>query len=140
MTNELMVNDLIMYKSTKSLIKIKGYIEDEVELIELRGGSTQRVCESLNDYAPIPLTAEILRKNGFGIDDSFKPYRLWRSADNRIILHNEDEYLNTFNKWHIHVDTEDMRTIGSVELTYVHQLQQCLRLCGLNSMANNFNI
>ena len=140
MTNELMVNDLVMYKSTKSLIKIKGYIEDEVELIELRGGSTQRVYESLNDYAPIPLTAEILKKNGFSIDDSFHPHRRWNSADRRVVLHNEDEYLNTFNKWHVHVDTEDMRTIGSVELTYVHQFQQFLRLCGMNDIANDFEI
>lgn len=89
---------------------------------------------------PIPLTEEILEANGFSIDDSFHPHRRWNSADHRVVLHNEDEYLNTFNKWHIHVDTEDMRTIGSVELTYVHQYQQFLRLCGMQERADNFKI
>lgn len=94
------------------------------------------------DIAPIPLTAEILEKNGFEFYDSF--YQLlpqqWKGADNRVVLLNDDRFLNTFNKWHVHVDTEDMRTIGSIELTYVHQFQQLLRLCGLNDLADNFKI
>ena len=87
-----------------------------------------------SEIKSIELTPEILEKNGFvGEGDKFK---MWTSADKRVILHNKDEYLNTFNKWHAHVDTEDMRTIGSIELTYMNQLQQFLRLCGMNDMAD----
>lgn len=104
------------------------------------GNNNNAVTDELRHLQLIPLTSKILENNGFGIDDGFHPHRFWKSADNRIILHNEDEYLNTFNKWHVHVDTEDMRTIGSIELTYVHQFQQFLRLCGMNELANNFKV
>ena len=106
-------------------------------LVDDEGTTCGFWAEQLN---PIPLTPEILKKNGFSIDDSFHPHRRWHSADRRVVLHNEDEYLNTFNKWHVHIDTEDMRTIGSIELTYVHQLQQFLRLCGMNELADSFKI
>jgi hypothetical protein len=97
-----------------------------------------KIAKGIYLVEPIPITTDILEKNGFiGEGDKFK---MWTSADKRVILHNNDEYINTFNKWHVHVDTEDMRSIGSIELTDVHQLQQFLRLCGMNDMADNFEV
>ncbi|MBQ3679798.1 MAG: hypothetical protein IJP79_07335 [Paludibacteraceae bacterium] len=133
MTNELMIGDYF-------------YRPDCVDrVVEVRkngviGTDSLRGLIPWSEIKPIPLTKEILEKNGFCLDDGFKPHLLWKSIDHRIILHNEDEYLNTFNKWHIHVDTEDMRSIGAIELTYVHQFQQFLRLCGMNELANNFSV
>lgn len=74
---------------------------------------------------PIPLTPEILEKNGFKFycTDVFEE---WKSKDKRITIHDE-EYPNSFNKWAVHVDTEDMRTMGYFEITYVHELQHFLR-------------
>ena len=88
---------------------------------------------------PIELTEEILHKNGFKNDvlaeksiiaegaSNFSVILI--SEDNRIILNNIDEYLNSFNKWNIHIDTEDMRTLCTAEITYVHELQHLLKLC-----------
>lgn len=135
---DLMIGDWVFYNSNV-------FIEDEYEptkewrITQISNGEDINLAVE-ECYKPIPLTPEILEKNGFSLDDSYKPHLKWISADNRIILHNEDEYLNTFNKWHVHVDTEDMRTIGSIELTYVHQFQQFLRLCEMHDLADNFKI
>lgn len=88
---------------------------------------------------PIELTEEILHNNGFKNDvlaqksivaegaSNFSVILI--SEDNRIILNNIDEYLNSFNKWNIHIDTEDMQTMCTAEITYVHELQHLLKLC-----------
>ena len=97
------------------------------------------VAEKFENIEPIPITEEILKKNGFKNDviaqkaiiaegaSNFSVILI--SEDNRIILNNIDEYLNSFNKWHVHIDTEDMRTICTSEITYVHELQHLLKLC-----------
>jgi hypothetical protein len=88
---------------------------------------------------PIPLTEEILHKNGFKNDVIAQKSIIAEGAsifsviliseDNRITLNNIDEYINSFNKWSIHIDTEDMRTMCTAEITYVHELQHVLNLC-----------
>jgi hypothetical protein len=88
---------------------------------------------------PIELTEEILHKNGFKNDVLAQKSIIAEGAsnfsvilfseDNRIKLDNIDEYLNSFNKWSVHIDTEDMRTMCTVEITYVHELQHLLKLC-----------
>lgn len=136
--NELMTGDYVRYKRTKAMIWVFEIDSDRNVINNEPDGYDSETNISIDDIEPIPLTAEILEKNGFVAEgDNFK---MWTSADKRVILHNNDGYLNTFNKWHVHADTEDMRTIGSIELTYMHQLQQFLCLCGLNDMANNFKV
>jgi hypothetical protein len=88
---------------------------------------------------PIELTEEILHKNGFKNDVLAQKSIIAEGAsnfsvilfseDNRIKLDNIDEYLNSFNKWSVHIDTEDMRTMCTAEITYVHELQHLLKLC-----------
>lgn len=141
--NELMINDWVLDTFDKPLrvrdiitfdnkYSAKRYVNGN----SLEGGGAY--CQREENIKPIPLTSEILEKNGFvGEGDIFK---MWISADKRVILHNNDKYINSFNKWHVHVYTEDMRTIGNIELTYVHQLQQFLRFCGLDDKANNFKV
>lgn len=53
----------------------------------------------------------------------------WESPDKRVIM--RKDYLNSNNEWYVHVDTQDMSTQGSCELTYLHQLQNFLRICGI---------
>lgn len=96
-------------------------------------------AKDINKIEPIPITEEILKKNGFKNDviaqkaiiaegaSNFSVILI--SEDNRIILNNIDEYLNSFNKWHVHIDTEDMRTMCTSEIAYVHELQHLLKLC-----------
>lgn len=96
-------------------------------------------AKDINKIEPIPLTEEILKKNGFKNDVIAQKAIIAEGAsnfsvilvseDNRITLNNIDEYINSFNKWHVHIDTEDMRTICTSEITYVHELQHLLKLC-----------
>lgn len=99
-------------------------------------------AKDINKIEPIPITEEILKKNGFKNDviaqkaiiaegaSNFSVILI--SEDNRIILNNIDEYINSFNKWHVHIDTEDMRTMCTSEITYVHELQHLLKLCKID--------
>lgn len=96
-------------------------------------------AKDINKIEPIPITEEILKKNGFKneviaqkaiIAEGASNFSIILvSEDNRIILNNIDEYINSFNKWHVHIDTEDMRTMCTSEITYVHELQHLLKLC-----------
>ena len=84
------------------------------------------------EWQPIPLTPEIIEKNGFELDDIIKDYRLYTGIDNRVTAHNDKEYMNSNNEWYVHVDSEDFCSIANCELTYVHELQHLLRLCKID--------
>lgn len=108
-----------------------GYDDVVAETMEEFLDEDGVICEEIKDVplvncSPIPLTPEILEKNG------------WKEA----------EY------WHEYQDGEniiqcclpDMRgRINGIEIEnfkceYVHQYQHLLRLCGLNELADNFKI
>ena len=90
-------------------------------------GDTLWVFED-NEYKPqpIPLTPEILEKNGW------KETQYW---------HEYQDGKNT-----IQCCLPDMRgIINGIEIEhfkceYVHQYQHLLRLCGLNELADNFKV
>jgi hypothetical protein len=83
-------------------------------------------------FEPILLTPEILEKNGFVLDEVIKEYCIYNGIDNRVSLHNDKEYMNSRNEWHVHIDDEDYCSIANCELTYVHELQHILRLCKID--------
>lgn len=72
---------------------------------------------------PIPLTAEILVKNGW-----------WRSAYD---MWHHAEVNFSIEKWNRKFRCYD---INQIKLDSVCQLQQTLRLCGLNGLADNFKL
>lgn len=90
-----------------------------------------------NDYSrdiqvkPIPLTTKILEENDF-----------WEDEDD-IRYHNESEM------W-VHTDVDltiekfegrlQCYEIPDMQFNYVHQIQQALRLCRLNELADNFKV
>lgn len=94
--------------------RVKGVIGDEDRPYPVRLFTEETV--SLNDIHPIPLTEDILEKNGFRIqvtDDNSK--WLW-VTDNSWLAYSERH-----NYWYY----EDMKII------YVHQLQHFLHLCSV---------
>lgn len=131
---QLMIGDYILFN--KNIYKIeeiskKGWAHITYNLIDGRECRVGLASDYiLDELTPVPLTAEILEKNGFKFycTDVFEE---WKSKDKRITMHDK-EYPNSFNKWSVHIDTEDMRTMGYFEITYVHELQHALRLCGIN--------
>ena len=72
---------------------------------------------------PIPLTAEILEKNGwwFNVED------MWLNEDVDFSI----------EKWNGKFQCYD---INQIKLDSVHQLQHALRLCGLDELADNFKV
>lgn len=78
--------------------------------------------EYADELNPIPLTPEILEKNGFVKHDKIHPYYL--------DYYHERDGFTIFNSsaWHGHI------------LNSVHELQHALRLCGLNDLADNFKV
>ena len=72
---------------------------------------------------PIPLTPKILKKNGwwYGIED------IW--------LHDGVSFC--IEKWNGKFQCYD---ISQIKLDSVHKLQQTLRLCGLNELADNLKV
>lgn len=83
------------------------------------------------DFEPIPLTAELLEKNGFRQAGEFRkgygydfPSQYY---DNMIYLR------TTTGIWNI-------QCAELIDIKYVHELQHTLRLCGLDELANNFKI
>lgn len=131
---ELQQNDLVMYKGDvchiTSLDALGGLVGIANEgLIEL-------VSES--EIQPIPLTAEILEKNGFCESDEV-PNMLCLESDEYHIyygLHNTAFCVFQRDK-HSILFKEKFRI---AEMKYVHRLHQALRLCGLNDLADNLKI
>lgn len=80
----------------------------------------------------VPLTPKILEKNGFTVFLDFKDLVYYESDDKRIKATNSEGMKNTPNAWSIHIDTKDMSTMAYGEVTYVHEFQHLLRLCGID--------
>ena len=125
--NELMIGDWVAYNGDVDYIN-----PIKIEGMDIATGmciTSDRDDVGFDGVDPIPLTAEILEKNGFNCEEIIQPH--WISEDGRILLRNDESLINSNNKWSVHVDNEDMQTIGYFELTYVHQLQHALRLCNI---------
>lgn len=120
-------------------LSIGDFVLDGTQIAQITGITCDGIIETtvnknsnIELIEPIELTKEILKRGGFkedfdyySIDDGVGVYLI--SKDKRITI--SDIYLNSNNKWCVHVDTEDMCTLGSLELTYVHEFQHFLRIC-----------
>lgn len=84
------------------------------------------------DCDPIPLTAEILEKNGW---TKRKGYPAEYEFIDGECMH---IYYDT-KHCHLMIDLYDDNLINIVE-TRTHRLQQALRLCGLTEIADNFQV
>ena len=120
---ELMVGDLVSHNEVPIQIIFvgNGYANYEDE----EGGPCQ-LDDKYYPPEPIPLTPEILEKNGWKETQYWYEYR---------------DYKNT-----IQCCLPDMRgRINGIEIEhfkceYVHQYQHLLRLCGLDELADNFKV
>lgn len=84
------------------------------------------------EVKPIPLTPEILEKNGFETKFGYSKYN-----------DEDDFFLITWNEisHHLRIRTFDNDcALDKDHIDYVHELQHALRLCGLNDLADNFKV
>lgn len=122
MTNELQIGDFVLYGGEVFTVRQVSDIQGEAKF----------VCENEHEtlftdsVEPIPLTAEILEKNGFKlISEEDKMYRLNLTEDESVAItadFNSDEpYVHARNNCY-HV---------SPRCFHVHQLQNALRAIGI---------
>lgn len=111
--NELKVTDL--------MVGDWCYIKDYPMSAQPMQVKKEHFVRSLVEFEPIPLTPEILEKNGF--------YRSEIPTRDEIghYYHRKTAPSSIF----VSMSFEDGRDFGN-EIKYVHQLQHTLRLCGID--------
>lgn len=122
-TNELMIGDWVMH--TDKPLYIAGIYGERVY-------DDDNNVYRIEKITPIPLTPEILEKNGF---DTSNKLSIFQGIGCIVIVANRDEYKFI----HIIKDNGDKSSDTKIyyEELYVHELQHALRLCGLNDYADN---
>ena len=132
-------------------VKIKGHLDyDKVQEIardENMQWYISFACSAVlfraYEFEPIPLTPEILEKNGFKKID-FSHYQI----NDRTLVLDADGKWDGEVSWHWVVTEMSTNSKGQnvvldyyvATLNYAHQLQHALRLCGLNELADNFKV
>lgn len=91
-----------------------------------------KACDIVGYYMvrPIPLTAEILEKNGFVQGNQY-----WYLPNNGGPIE-----FSIDDDWECGKHYFGVCCGKPFSLNYVHELQHALRLCGLNELADNFKV
>lgn len=131
--NELMISDWIWYDNKPYQIRLlgKNIYGDDYPAVCIRTSSGSLIVDR-NKIEPIPLTPEILEKNGF--TKSIPPPGIHAKCYN--LDNKEEKYhltIANYNKYKrllLNVDSEDSECFN-IRCDYVHELQHALRLCGI---------
>lgn len=115
-SKDLMVGDWVMFNDKPC--QVKGLQSDDSAFLV-----GYKSMYYLIDVEPIPLTPEILEKNGFERDRN-DGYAILRLEDNSEFFYYFHEYkLTKFYKSEI---------IFRCQCVYAHELQHALKLCGID--------
>lgn len=123
-SKELMIGDWAIFNGNP--LKVQAIDSRDSEIVAEDGifcTEESRWAYTADKVEGIPLTPEILEKNGWWFDTE----DTWR----------HDEVNFTIEKWN---GRYQCYNINQIKLYSVHQLQQALRLAGMVDMANNFKI
>ena len=101
---------------------------------------------STEDIEAIPITTEILEKNGWHLDTALKEHfnSPWLYKNDKITLSlnfpsPRERFAGVLGIFTEHA----IRTLSGFlwqDTLYVHELQHALRLCGLDEIADNFKL
>ena len=114
--NEIMTGDYLRIAQTGKIIKIVAVDEPSGSVDYFDGDAGGALTISVEKIEPIPLTAEILEKNGFVVEPEYcydNPLQYCEIIDGLWISISGEKYFE-----------------GKLE--YVHELQHALRLCGID--------
>jgi len=101
-----------------------------------------------NLLEPIPLTSEILEKNGFdkvpqpGCSNPYHwEFKEYEEETDELLYHIK-AYSNPFRGMYVSIENfGDCATLSlNKQIEHFHELQQALRLCGLDELADNLKI
>lgn len=147
--NELMCGDWvsataedgITYIGKVESIGILRDLDMKATLVRIYVDSDKRLYVDMlvEKVEPIPLTEEILEKNGWDIG----PYSILKVCNDKWLefYHHERRlrlWWKGIDEWQN--DAEVQEVCFQCNCTYVHEFQHALRLCGLNEMAENIKV
>ena len=129
--NDLMVGNWIYVSSPEDRENTRRlYYIDEVYRDCIRVEDCEDFFEDIY-LESIPVTEDMLKRIGFEeyedslLERSF--YRYW-DKDYKYKLEVYPYFCNSDRKFSIHIDNEYCETIGSGEFTYLHELQNLVRI------------
>ena len=121
--NELMIGDLVLLFG-KAPSRVTAIEDLEVYVYEEERGDWNVGYEHIN---PIPLTPEILEKNGFKQDPKSRSRKSHQIITNDVYISWWKGRLNILYKPFVGHSTNHINCDGK----YVHELQHALRLAGI---------
>ena len=133
-TTELMIGDKVM-------VKVLSQIPNTYVLHTWTANDYSRDIQ----VKPIPLTPEILEKNGWNLDPVLQCYTstpLWLYGEGSINLLLQFPTKQSAGSLKI-IDNQKIRNLSDFtwkDRLYIHELQHALRLCGFNKLADNFKV
>lgn len=136
---QLQVGDYVRLKRTKEVVWVFEIDGDRNVINNEPDGYCSEKNIDIDDVEPIPLTPEILEKFGFQVDG----YAILNLQDGKWLEyyfheHRFSMYYEGIDEWQNHTQVRDV--VYRSQPFYLHELQQCLRLCGLNELVDNFKI
>lgn len=134
---ELMIGDWAIFN--RNPLKVQAIDSRDSEIVAEDGifcTEESRWAYTADKVEGVPLTPEILEKNGFCFVKSSDKDTVW----NGWWIYKDLELgvccLDREDNWPCYINIDD----SNIKCEYVHQLQHALRLCGLNEVADNFKI
>ena len=127
----LMIGDLVSYNGAP--IKVENIHKDCINYSPDIPYVQEEFFIDIADIKPIPLTSEILERNGFELRNGFfyhriddKPHHYDFKLENGGVFTSEGYTLQC--------------CIYHLTIRYVHELQHALRLCRLDELADNIKL
>lgn len=142
--SDLQIGDYVRFKRTKEKVFVFEIDGDRNVINNEPDGYCSEKNIDIDAVEPIPLTSEILEKNGFdkflGLGRFVSKYIKTQEVSIMIdVLFCKDS--------HIVVDIEKQsfvegtrNSLHSCDIQALHELQHALRLCGLNELADNLKV
>lgn len=129
--NELMLGDLVTFKDCQNdehptIVKIWQINANGDMLVSIDGCDVLDEISIDDEIAGIPLTSEILEKNGFKQGEGF---------ENRWYITEFNDWYFSFYRsntfWSLLINKGIFPKMNNIYINYVHELQHALRLCGI---------
>lgn len=140
---DLMIGDWVKIKGHLDYDKVQEIARDENMQWYISFACSATLFRAY-EFEPIPLTPEILEKNGW---QSFIPTAYTCCQDHLSIKNEGDIHIEwnwedgTLSVWVSYSEDEEGTNPNlKASVRYVHELQDALRLVGLNELADNFKI
>lgn len=131
-SKDLMIGDWVLYNGDP--IRVEEIITRQMGGNCINGEwETAELYDAINtdDIQPIPLTPEILEKNGFERVEAKSTIFCYPNSKTNMQVYLDDY---PTDGWYLNIRKSvkgSRHIVLETQITYVHQLQHALRLCGI---------